>query len=388
MPEPRMPQHRMLGRRRVRAMAVGLSLALFITVFSLDYTVKRGDTLGRIAHDHGVSVSQLAAANNIANPDLIFPGQVLVIPGKEDTKAQPAPEQEVIHVVKSGETLARIASKYGTTASAIAKANNISNVNLIRIGQKLKIPGTSASGGNSDAAARSDRHHIVKPGETLASIAGKYSGVSAQQIARANGILDGVIYSGTRLFLDGPVYEWKGGNKVTYTVKSGDRLASIAAAHKTTVASIVALNNISNPNVIRIGQELVINSAGWVCPLEGASFFNDWGFPRSGGRYHEGNDLFAPRGTPVRAPVAGTVKQVVGKIGGNQVNLIGDDGVTYLGSHLDKFGKNGRVGAGDIIGYVGNTGNAAGASPHLHFGMYLNGVVINPYPTLVEHGCR
>ena len=220
MPEPRMPQHRMLGRRRVRAMAVGLSLALFITVFSLDYTVKRGDTLGRIAHDHGVSVSQLAAANNIANPDLIFPGQVLVIPGKEDTKAQPAPEQEVIHVVKSGETLARIASKYGTTASAIAKANNISNVNLIRIGQKLKIPGTSASGGNSDAAARSDRHHIVKPGETLASIAGKYSGVSAQQIARQRDLR--VIYSGT--FVSTACYGRR--EQGHLHVKSGDRLAS------------------------------------------------------------------------------------------------------------------------------------------------------------------
>ncbi|HEX6947438.1 MAG TPA: LysM peptidoglycan-binding domain-containing protein [Acidimicrobiia bacterium] len=385
MPDQRMPRHRMQGRRRVRAVAAGVTLAVVTTVFSLDYTVQRGDTLWQIAHDNGVTVADMAKTNGIENPDLIFPGQVLVIPGKETAKA--TPPKEVVHVVQAGETLAKIASKYGSTASAIAKANDIRNVNLIRPGQKLVIPGIAASGGTTDSAVRTDRYHVVKSGETLASIASK-SGVSPDQIARANGIVDGIIYTGTRLFLDGPVYKWKGESKRTYTVKSGDRLASIAEAHKTTVDSIVRLNNLSNPNLIKVGQQLIINTAGWVCPLDSSTFFNDWGFPRGGGRYHEGNDMFAKRGTPVRAPVSGTVKQVVGKIGGNQVNLHGDDGVMYLASHLDKFGKSGRVAAGDVIGYVGNTGNAAGASPHLHFGMYMHGVVINPYPTLLEHGCR
>ena len=138
----------------------------------------------------------------------------------------------------------------------------------------------------------------------------------------------------------------------------------------------------------RIGRAVADpEGEGWTCPVEGSTFFNDWGFPR-GSRFHEGNDLFVKRGTPVRAPVSGTVKQVIGSIGGKQVNLSGDDGVTYLGSHLDDFGKSGKVSAGTIIGYVGNTGNAAGSSPHLHFGMYLSGAVINPYPTLLEHGCR
>lgn len=376
-----MPNH-----RRARAVAVGMALALFTTVFSLNYTVQRGDTLGEIARDHGVKLSELVKANDIPNPDLIYPGQVLVIPGQEPAK--PAPPKDVVHVVKPGETLAKIASAYGTTATAIAKANNITNVNLIRSGQKLTIPGVASSGGSTDSTVRTDRHHVVKTGETLASIANKYSGVSVDQIARANGVVDGIIYSGTRLFLDGPIYQSKGGSKVTYTVKSGDRLGDIAQAHKTTTASIIALNNISNPNLIVVGQELVIRTAGWTCPLASSSFFNDWGFPRGGGRFHEGNDLFAKRGTPVRAPVSGTVKQVVGTIGGKQVNLQGEDGVVYLGSHLDEFGKNGKVSAGDVIGYVGNTGNAAGSNPHLHFGMYVGGAVINPYPTLLEHGCR
>lgn len=382
----------MPDRRRARALASGLVLALFVIGFSLDYTVKRGDTLSKIAKENVVSLAELIAANGITNPDLIYPGQVLVIPGQEPAE-QPAQESpEIIHVVKSGETLSRIAGHYGVTATAIAQANSITNVNLIRSGQKLVIPGTSGSGsggGSSgpDPKVRTDRHHIVKSGETLASIAAKYSGVSADQIASANGVVNGIIYSGTRLFLDGPVYEGFKGSRTTYTVKSGDRLIDIARAHDVTTASIIELNNISNPNLIRVGQELIIVSSGWTCPVSGSTFFNDWGFPRAGGRYHEGNDLFAKMGTPVRAPVSGTVKQVTGTIGGKQVNLTGDDGVMYLGSHLSDFGKSGRVNAGDVIGYVGNTGNAAGASPHLHFGMYLGGIVINPYPTLITHGC-
>lgn len=372
----------MPDRRRARAAAAGLALTLFVAGFSLDYTVERGDTLSQIAADHGVSVAELAAANGISNPDLIFPGQVLVIPGEHSEESSP---QEVIHVVQRGETLARIAGEYGTTATAIARANDITNVNFIRSGQRLVIP---AGGGNSaDPNVRTDRFHVVKPGESLASIAAKYSGVTADQIALANGVTNGVIYSGTRLFLDGPVYPGVKTSKITYTVKGGDRLGDIAAAHQVTTASIIELNKISNPNLIVVGQQLLINGSGWVCPVEGSTYFNDWGFPRAGGRFHEGNDLFARHGTPVHAPVSGTVKQVTGNIGGKQFNLTGDDGVFYLGSHLSEFGKSGRVTAGEIIGYVGNTGNASGASPHLHFGMYVNGVVINPYPTLVSQGC-
>ncbi len=383
MPEQSMQKRGMPDRRRARAVAVGLALVLFVALFSLNYTVKRGDTLSGIARDHGVSISDLVDANDIKNPDLIYAGQVLLIPGQTPAKSEPT---EVIHLVKKGETLAKIASAYKVSAVAIARANDITNVNLIRPGQKLVIPG-AAEGVSSGSTARSDRFHVVKHGETLAKVASKYDNVSSDQIARSNGIVDGIIYSGTRLFLDGPVYQATGGSKVTYTVKSGDTLGGIAHAHKVTTASIIELNNITNPNVIRVGQDLIIKTAGWTCPVEGSTFFNDWGFPR-GSRFHEGNDLFAKRGTPVRAPVSGAVKQVVGSVGGKQVNLTGDDGVFYLGSHLDDFGKSGKVSAGDVIGYVGTTGNAVGASPHLHFGMYLSGAVINPYPTLLQHGCR
>ena len=131
-----------------------------------------------------------------------------------------------------------------------------------------------------------------------------------------------------------------------------------------------------------------VPSSGWICPLPDAHYINDWGFPRSGGRFHEGNDLFSPRGTVVRAPVSGVVSYLTGSIGGLQFRLEGDDGNNYFGSHLSAIGKQGRVAAGDGIGEVGNSGNAAGTSPHLHFEIHPGrGGAANPYPTLQRHGC-
>lgn len=127
--------------------------------------------------------------------------------------------------------------------------------------------------------------------------------------------------------------------------------------------------------------------AGWVCPVQGPhAFSNDYGARRGGGRSHQGNDLLAPRGTPVVANVAGTVSRHPNRLGGLAYYLKGDDGVTYYGAHLDSFGAQGRVSAGTVIGTVGNTGDAVGGPPHLHFEMNPGGRgPINPYPTLVKY---
>jgi LysM repeat protein len=370
-----MPEHRI-----ARILPTALIMALLVAMFSMEYTVKSGDTLTRIARDHGVSLSALIDANDISNPNLIRIGQVLVIPGADGAEAK-------THVVVAGDTLGRIAAKYGSSVSRIVEVNSISNPNLIRIGQHLKVPaGGGGGGGNPDV--RSGRYHVVKAGETLSGIASQH-GISSDQLAAVNGILGGTIYRGTRLFLDGPKFVGKGsGSEVVYTVQRGDRLGDIAHDHDVSVGSIIDRNDISNPNLIRSGQKLTIPvGALWVCPVAGSTFFNDWGFPRGGDRFHEGNDLFAPRGTPVRAPVSGVVEFKTGPIGGRQFNLHGSDGITYIGSHMSDFGKSGQVTAGEVVGYVGNTGNADGTSPHLHFGMYHRGGVINPYPSLIANGC-
>jgi hypothetical protein len=108
---------------------------------------------------------------------------------------------------------------------------------------------------------------------------------------------------------------------------------------------------------------------GIVCPVTGpASFIDTWGAPRSGGRQHQGVDIFAAAGTPVVAPVAGTAEQTINELGGLSFRLWGDDGNFYYGAHLSAFAPtHGPVTAGTVLGYVGTSGNAQGTPPHLHF---------------------
>ena len=136
------------------------------------------------------------------------------------------------------------------------------------------------------------------------------------------------------------------------------------------------------------GGRAVIGSGQWVCPVQGPrAFTNDWGQPRSGGRRHQGNDILSPRGTPIVANVSGTVSPHNSGLGGISYYLSGDDGNTYFGTHLDGLsGVSGRVSAGTVIGYNGNSGNARGGPTHLHFEIHPGGGgPVNPYPTLVRY---
>ncbi len=109
-------------------------------------------------------------------------------------------------------------------------------------------------------------------------------------------------------------------------------------------------------------------------PIAGRTkFIDDWWFPRfgPGWRLHEGTDMFAERGTPLRSPATGTVRFSDGGLGGISVYVTQSDGTYFYLTHLDRRAdglKEGQgVVTGDIVGYVGSTGNAAGSSPHLHF---------------------
>ncbi len=132
------------------------------------------------------------------------------------------------------------------------------------------------------------------------------------------------------------------------------------------------------------GGPLVSPSGEWLCPVPTAKFTNDWGQPRSGGRRHEGTDMLATRGTPVIAPVSGVVKRTSSGSGGLSFNLRANDGFTYVGMHLAAHGTEGAVRAGDVIGYVGDTGNARGTD-HLHFEIQQGKSKINPFGTLKRY---
>jgi peptidoglycan LD-endopeptidase LytH len=122
------------------------------------------------------------------------------------------------------------------------------------------------------------------------------------------------------------------------------------------------------------------------CPVDAPrSYIDDFGFPRSGGRSHQGNDIFAPEGTPIRAPFAGRAEESYNTLGGYSVHVYGADGTYVYNAHLSRYaGIDGQqVKPGDLIGYVGNTGNAVGTPPHNHFELHPGGgSAITPYPFL------
>jgi murein DD-endopeptidase MepM/ murein hydrolase activator NlpD len=124
---------------------------------------------------------------------------------------------------------------------------------------------------------------------------------------------------------------------------------------------------------------------GMTFPVDGAcSYENDFGAPRSGGRTHEGIDILAARGVPVVATLNGMVTAKTNTLGGNVIYLDADNGWRFYYAHLNGWAvTSGHVQAGQKIGYVGNTGNAAGGPTHLHFQMWTpSGQLVNPYSYL------
>ena len=130
---------------------------------------------------------------------------------------------------------------------------------------------------------------------------------------------------------------------------------------------------------------------GRVCPIDGpTSFVDTWGAARSGGRRHEGVDMISPRNTPLVAIESGKVKKLGnGGLGGVTVWIRGDDGDEYYYAHMEgwadglRAGK--RVEVGELIGYVGNSGNARYTITHLHFEYHPGGgSAVNPYPLVAE----
>lgn len=153
--------------------------------------IQRGDTLSKIAIEYDTTVERLVELNNIANPNLIITGNLLLVPVNDGKR------QSVTYTVKKGDTLGSIAKKYGVTVKQLVNANNISNPNYIYIGQVLTIPSVS------------NQHDL---------------------------------------------------NHLLYKVRRGDTLYSISRRYNVSIAQIVRLNRISNPNLIYAGEILRINN--------------------------------------------------------------------------------------------------------------------------------
>lgn len=158
-----------------------------VNTSSETYTVVSGDTLSGIASRFNTTVDNLVALNGIVNPNLINIGQVIKLKG---AVAQVV-SQTNTYTVKLGDTLSGIASKFGTTYQNLASINGITNPNKIYVGQVLKITGQS-----QNVQQVQEKTYIVKAGDTLSGIASKF-GTTYQAIAQKNGIANpNKIYAG------------------------------------------------------------------------------------------------------------------------------------------------------------------------------------------------
>ncbi len=250
------------------------------------YTVRSGDTLYRIATRNGTTVNVLARYNGIADPELIYPGQVIKIPVStmpDFKKAECVPKTE--YIVKPGDTLAGIALRSGVGMERIAKLNNIEDPDRITAGQVLKIPLDRCAEG---------REYIVKKGDTLYSIAEK-TGTTVGRLADINGIGDpDLIYAGQGIRL--PYRPGDDGNgavsgkdtqektgvaptlmdtdesrmtadeirddssvPVVHTVQPGDTLWKIGAIYGVSVAYLINRNRLTCPDRLTPGQKLFIS---------------------------------------------------------------------------------------------------------------------------------
>jgi LysM repeat protein len=237
-----------------------LATAPVLAQSNIIHVVAPGENLFRISLRYNTSMYAIAAANNLYNLNYVYTGQRLIIPtGGYSPAPVPVPQPSgQVYIVRPGDTLGTIAARFGTTIQAIAAANGISNPSFIFTGQRLTVPfGT----GGPYTPQPGGQVYVVRVADTLGTIAQRY-GTSVQAIVAANGIVNPrYIYPGQRLIIPygtGGTYNPPLQGRATYVVGSGDTLGTIAARFGTTIQAIAAANGIGNPSLIYPGQQLVI----------------------------------------------------------------------------------------------------------------------------------
>ena len=173
---------------------------------------------------------------------------------------------------------------------------------------------------------------------------------------------------------------WRALAAASATVAALSMTANVAAAQSRPVL-------LSEPRTAANGGDQALHGRGsglavenvdgpfQVCPVDRPRHYrDDFGEPRYAGGFHrhEGIDIFAPGGTPIRAPFDGKAEASASWAGGLQLYVYGREGFAF-NAHLSRLGRTGRVEAGDVVGYVGNSGDAYGGSTHDHFEWHPHG---------------
>jgi murein DD-endopeptidase MepM/ murein hydrolase activator NlpD len=393
------------------------SLCLAVTVAAQEptpeppvYEVQPGDTLFTIAERFGTTVEALVAANGIEDPSLINVGQKLVIPTAQP-ELVPAPEPTAhsrVHPVHPGETLPALAFRYGTTVWALREGNPVHRLGLLTPGQELAIPeplailtGTATFPvvtGSPAPGVQGETLAIEVEGQQGMEVEGWFLG-QALHFSGEEGrywALVGVdpltpagsypvalrateVDSGDRLTFQQTLTVTKGEFSTYNVVVPADRTGLLAPdvsdAERLTVTAVFSgfsdLQLWRGPFGYPLAGELRITA-----PFGQRRSYN--GGPVSS--YHSGWDLGADKGTPVYAPMTGTVVlaeplQVRGKV----VILDHGRGVFTGFWHLSQIDVTvGQVvGKGEVVGLVGNSGLSTG--PHLHWEMRVLGVAVDAF---------
>ena len=210
------------------------------------YVVRRGDSLWSISKKYGISVDELKRMNNLSS-NLLSVGQTLRVKGVPETNNE-------IYVVKSGDTLYGIASRFGVNVDDLRRYNNLSG-NVLSIGQQLFIP----TGQMVDDVIGTDYDtYVVKTDESLFSIASMY-GISVDELKRINNLGNDVLFVGQQLLVPtgSDIVDSNITNYVDYRIVSGDTLYSIANRYGVSVDELKSLNNLSNNN-LSVGQVIKV----------------------------------------------------------------------------------------------------------------------------------
>lgn len=223
-----------------------------------EYVVKKGDTLYGISNQYGVSVTELAELNKV-NANTLQIGQVLLIPIKSGNN----PDNMFMYTVKKGDNLYNIARVYGTTVSAIKNLNYLKS-DVLQVGQVIRIP---------EVYTKEDEYYlpvftnyVVKKGDTLYSIAGKFN-LNVDTLIQDNALKNNTLTVGQNLKIrqdESEVEECFGedigvilNDYNEYIVVKGDSLYSIAKKYNVSVSELISFNNLKNSNLY-VGQKIKI----------------------------------------------------------------------------------------------------------------------------------
>lgn len=242
----------------------------------ITYVVQPGDRLVDIAARYGVSASAIVRTNGLANADTIYPGQRLIIPGTSVTptgvRATGAPAtapagsaqttrvpngasasstaagQSTTYTVQLGDTLATIARSFGISAAALAQANDITNSDLIWVGQKLIVPVSGGDGNRAQPQASVTPIPVPLPSTSLVAPAAQPAATAVPTATAAAPVPEATA---------GPARATAAGPKI-HVVQAGETLSAIARKYGVSVGDLVAANGLGSPDVIRVGVRLLI----------------------------------------------------------------------------------------------------------------------------------